>query len=260
MPLKTTSTIYSANTPTITVLNEFAYNRMGQMTSAIEARSDGNHTINRFTYPYDLSGYNSMKSHYFLRPLIHKEESVIAGTNEKKIMDLRYHYGAETNNSILGFVPKRITQYFENAADSVSINYKYTNNLQIAESYKDNNIKTVFLWGHNNTYLIAKLENIENSSISTELRDNINLLQNHTSITSSSARTNLKTLNNKIRNILSSNVMITTYTYIPLIGMTSQTDPNGVTTYYEYDEFGRLKYIKDDDGNILKSYEYHYKE
>ena len=53
---------------------------------------------------------------------------------------------------------------------------------------------------------------------------------------------------------------MTTYTYSPLIGMTSQTDPKGQTTYYEYDSFQRLKNIKDQNGNIIKSYTYNYKQ
>lgn len=56
-----------------------------------------------------------------------------------------------------------------------------------------------------------------------------------------------------------SSARMTTYTYDPLVGMTSETDENNVTTFYEYDAFNRLKCIKDQFGNIRKSYIYHYK-
>jgi YD repeat-containing protein len=49
-----------------------------------------------------------------------------------------------------------------------------------------------------------------------------------------------------------------TYTYDPLVGMTSMTDAKGITTTYEYDSFQRLQNIKDKDGYIIKSYCYNY--
>jgi len=51
---------------------------------------------------------------------------------------------------------------------------------------------------------------------------------------------------------------MTSYTYKLLTGVSSETDPNGMMMYYEYDEFGRISLVKDTDGNILKSYEYSY--
>lgn len=47
-------------------------------------------------------------------------------------------------------------------------------------------------------------------------------------------------------------------TYDPLIGKTSECDENNRLTYYEYDELGRLKFVKDDYKNTLKMYEYNY--
>jgi len=52
---------------------------------------------------------------------------------------------------------------------------------------------------------------------------------------------------------------ITSYTYDSLGGVTSVTDPKGLTNYYEYDNFNRLMLIKDHNGNIVKTYDYHYK-
>jgi len=55
------------------------------------------------------------------------------------------------------------------------------------------------------------------------------------------------------------NAMITTFTYDPLIGVTSVTDPKGYAMYYEYDEFNRLKHVKDAANHILSENQYHYK-
>jgi YD repeat-containing protein len=53
---------------------------------------------------------------------------------------------------------------------------------------------------------------------------------------------------------------MTTYTYDPLIGMTSQCDVNNRITYYEYDAFGRLKTVRDENKNVLKTIDYQFQK
>ena len=55
------------------------------------------------------------------------------------------------------------------------------------------------------------------------------------------------------------NSLVTSYTYLPGAGMSSQTSPDGQTIYYEYDDKGRLSYIYRKDGDvksIIEKYDY----
>ncbi|GGH33106.1 hypothetical protein GCM10011418_47090 [Sphingobacterium alkalisoli] len=83
------------------------------------------------------------------------------------------------------------------------------------------------------------------------------VFRNATSITIGSSLTS-GTLIDDVR-LYPVDAQMTTYTYDPLIGMTSMTDPRGITEYYKYDGFQRLKDVLDFESNVLKNYQYHYK-
>jgi len=89
-------------------------------------------------------------------------------------------------------------------------------------------------------------------SLSATLIDVVDLKTSAQRIEWNQFNTNLR------KNSLLANGLVTTYTYKQFMGITSSTDPNGITTYYEYDCFGRLIYIRDNDYRIIKKYDYHY--
>ncbi|MEC3880223.1 hypothetical protein [Parapedobacter sp. 10938] len=48
---------------------------------------------------------------------------------------------------------------------------------------------------------------------------------------------------------------MTNLNYLPLVGKTSEVDINDRITFYEYDAFGNLSIVRDDDGNIISKTE-----
>jgi len=52
---------------------------------------------------------------------------------------------------------------------------------------------------------------------------------------------------------------MSTYTYIPLIGMSAKCDVKNDITYFNFDNVGRLIQVLDQNRNIVKQYQYNYK-
>lgn len=51
---------------------------------------------------------------------------------------------------------------------------------------------------------------------------------------------------------------MTTYTYEPLVGISSQTDENNSTAYSSYDEYNRLQFVRDGKKNIVQANGYNF--
>jgi len=119
------------------------------------------------------------------------------------------------------------------------------------------NIPTTYLWGYNSTYPIAEIKNATYAEVVAVLGQSvIDELAGANPGTDAQVRQKLAPLRTDAR---LKKAQVSILTYRPLVGMTSATDAAGVTTYYEYDDFQRLKQVKDLNGNIVRQNIYHYK-
>jgi len=117
---------------------------------------------------------------------------------------------------------------------------------------------TTYLWGYGGRYPVAKIENATYTEVLTALGggatatgklgvlDSLKVAEETIKTTIEGLRTSLK------------KSQVFGYTYKDLVGMTSKIDPRGILEYFEYDSFGRLSVVKDNDGNIVKTYCYNY--
>jgi YD repeat-containing protein len=236
--------------------NFYNYDDHYQLKKTKTTNSKGEVFLNEYTYPQDKNNTSTV----FNLPLTNNHQFPVLvsksfkDTNNNGIGDLneRLSYSNTVYTPFgANYLPQTIqTSKGNNSLEDRIIYHNYDSKGNPVEVSKKDGTHIVYIWGYNKTQPIAKIENTTFSQIANALGVSENILLNFN-------ENNLSSINN-LRNILP-NARITTFTYTPLIGVTSVTDPRGRVMYYEYDGFNRLKYIKDHDGNILNKNEYNYK-
>lgn len=225
-----------------------------RVTSKVSFDSRGDRIKTDLNYSYDQSGaiYQKMtEDNWVAEPIEQVRTNLSKGNKELSRIKVEYDFfnpiSLNPGSIQLKNIKKSVggnSLMIENTAE------KYDTTGNILQQRDKDGIVISFIYGYNNKFLVAKLIGADyNTAVSLINHNYINGL----SISDENMRSHLSSLRNFLPN-----AHITTYTYKPLVGMTSQTDPKGMTTYFEYDSFQRLKHIKDQNGNIVKSYCYNY--
>ncbi|WP_190809219.1 hypothetical protein [Flagellimonas sp. S3867] len=124
----------------------------------------------------------------------------------------------------------------------------YDDHGNVLEASKANGPPISYIWGYNKMYPVAKVENATRSQIEALSEFSTGFHAGDGNLTTAEE--------NALRGL--SGALITTYSYDPLVGVTSITDPSGYTINYVYDSNNRLKEIRDEDNNLVTDYQYHY--
>lgn len=118
---------------------------------------------------------------------------------------------------------------------------------KILEQSKTNDVKEVYFWGYNSRFPVAKILNTDYNTAKGIINQDV--------LNNPSSDEVLRNELNKLRTQLP-NARVTTYTFSTPFGISSVTNENGITVYYEYDTRGRLKLIRDKDKKIVKKFCY----
>lgn len=119
----------------------------------------------------------------------------------------------------------------------------------------------IYVWGYGGRFPIAVIDNMDYTAFqaATDLKSEIMQLEAYKKIETEEVCTSLRNLNAVIRAALPSSAHITTYTYDPYFGMTSETDDSNLGKIYTYDTFGRLSAAYDVNYKKKEEYNYHFK-
>lgn len=201
-----------------------------------------------------------------IKTIVKQNDIVIGG----ECKDYQLHSGIPLLNSL--YKIKNTTHNYEQAPaiNSNSIDYraelyKEGEILAYDENYNPVHIRTnsgqdkIYVWGYDGRFPIAIIENMDYATFNanSSLRNELYWLSQFRKIDSETECRHLRNNNMCIRLFLPQGAHVTTFTYDPYYGITSEMDDNNLGIIYTYDTFGRLSAKYDENYKKIEEYDYH---
>lgn len=248
-------------TKTVNSYYDTDINRPVNLKNTVSTFASGESVTTEYQYAYEKGNQWMKDKNITDTPLETTVYKKVNGTT-KAVSGIRTVYPvsqaeADTKTSGLALPVTVLSSDIVNNIFSVDVSYdRYDSKGNLLQYTTKDGIPVTIVWGYGQTLPIAKVEGVKLQNISQNLIDSITGLSN----SNNSEAALISALDNFRNHSSLSGYQITTYTYDPLVGIKSITQPSGIREMYIYDSAKRLKKVTDMQGKVLKEYQYHYKE
>ena len=185
--------------------------------------------------------------------------------HDAMVNTLLYHKRLENNSSVESEIefegerPKKIRYKTNNMSDFVDkvVYDRYDHYGNVAEISTLDGKHTCYIWSYGNQHPVAEIDNITYTGLLQALSKDAAWIK-ALGDKSQPSEQDMNLLNGLRNQLLTSQV--STFTYKPLLGVSSITGPSGFSTYYEYDKFGRLIktfILENGQQKVLQTNSYH---
>ncbi|MBU8883832.1 hypothetical protein KSK37_12115 [Kaistella sp. DKR-2] len=228
-----------------------------QLTSENTRFSDFTTQENIYRYAYEEANQFLIDKNMIGIPLkteVKKNDVIISKTETKYPVS---QFVANANTAGLPLPYGVDTRNLQSNLMEMKVSYdKYDEKGNLLQYTTKSGGSVAIIWGYNQTQPIAKIEGATYAQVSPSAAAIIDASEyGDPNYSETKLTVELDTFRKSLPTF-----QITTYTYKPLIGVTTITPPSGIREIYKYDTANRLRSVTDVNGNILKEYSYQYKQ